>query len=85
MSEQPYPTEHYDEIINAPDYVYTVLSTEPITEPVGAAKGMTRVIAAEGSSVSVGYKFTEIPNYRDLPSSTGWAAEIGRDYTEEAL
>ena len=80
-----YPTEHYQEIINAPDYVYTVLSTEPITEPIGAAKGMTRVTSAEGSSVSGGYKYTEIINYRDLPSSTGWGAEVSRAYTEEAL
>ena len=80
-----YPTEHYDEIVSAPDYVYTVLSTEPITEPLGESKGMTRVISGEGSSVSVGYKFTETMIYRDPPSSKGWAAEKGRDYTEEAL
>jgi hypothetical protein len=80
-----YPTEHYVEIINAPDYVYTVLGTQPITEPLGAAKGMTRVTSAEGSSVSVGYQYNETVNYRDSPSSTGWAAEVGRSYTEEAL
>ena len=79
------PTPHYYMVLEAADLVRTTTGTEPITEPLGLSKGMTRIITYDMSSVSVGWKILASNTYREKPSSKAWGALNGTTYTEEEL
>jgi hypothetical protein len=79
------PTPHFNEVMEADDVTKTVTGTEAITEPLGASKGMTRVITYEMSSVSVGWKILFALSYQNQPSSKAWGAIATIDYSEEEL
>ncbi len=79
------PTPHFNEVMEADDVTKTVTGTQDITEPLGASKGMTRVITFDMSSVSVGWKILTSITYQHPPSSKAWGAVSGTTYTEEAL
>jgi len=68
----------------APDVKVDEL-TEPITEPMGAAKGMVRVTATVWTSAKLGYRVTETRLLMNPPSSKAFCAERGREIKLEIL
>jgi len=78
-------TEHYNEVMEATDLSKTVTGTQDITEPLGASKGMTRVVTFDLSSVSVGWKILTSITYQHPPSSESWGAIQSLAYSEEEL
>ena len=78
-------TEHQIAVLQADDLVTTTLTEEAITEPVGAGRGLKRVLTLKHESASVGFRIIQTNNYRDAADSKGWGALIGVDYTEGAL
>lgn len=79
-----YEAAIYHNIIKDPSTV-RYEEYEKITEPVGDAKGLSRVTATVWIHKGYGYKITERRNYRDLASSKAWCAETGREIVMEKL
>jgi hypothetical protein len=72
------------QVMAAPDVKVEEL-TEPITEPLGASKGMTRVTATVWTSAKLGYRVTETRLLMNPPSSKAFCAERGREIKLEKL
>lgn len=59
--------------------------TEPVTEPLGDAKGMSRVTSTVHVNKNYGYRITVKRSYLNPPSSKAWCAETGREIKVEKL
>lgn len=80
MSLTPEEEQIRDDILAAPD-MQIATQTEPITEPVGASKGLTRVTREDHTSatVQVGKTYRRSPIYINGPDSEAWGAMSGID------
>ena len=85
MSDPNEPTPHFNEVMEADDVTKTVTGTQDITEPLGASKGMTRVVTVVLCSVCVGWKILTSITYQHPPSSESWGAIQSLSYSEEEL